>query len=170
MSDGRSGHMHLRSWTDSPRAEAFIRQEVRGYRTAGLTVWLKRIRHGPEVRGHYRRVENRIIVAVGPTAAFPFELRLPARTAVLSTGRLPWEYDRELARDPDELLVWLFFHEVPHYLCFTNQRVLDWHTRANAFGFEFLRRFRVTRDSAFDSSGFPPGDPAPASLAGPERR
>jgi hypothetical protein len=50
-------------------------------------------------------------------------------------------------RSADEAMVWIVGHETWHYLCKTRQLSGNWETRANRFGFEWLREFQgQTRD------------------------
>lgn len=138
--------MRLKNRTDCLAAEVFIRGRAQAFRTAGLTAWLKyaRAREPAVVRGAFNRQENRIVALVPARPALPVRLRYPVATQTFSNGQFQWVFDEETAESVDELLVWVFFHEFRHFLCHTRQAVGDWQTKANAFGFEFLRTFKAT--------------------------
>ena len=139
--------MQLTNRTACIRAEGFIRQETAKFQTAGLLIWLGHLgRSSLSVRGSFRRRNPRILAMVNPSFALPVTLRFPVLTETHSDGQMQWIHDEELAGTLEELMVWTFFHEFHHYLCYTQQRTLDLETRANAFGFEMMRKFKQGRD------------------------
>jgi len=52
-------------------------------------------------------------------------------------------------------MVWVFFHEFHHFLCYTRQRSRDSEIQANACAFEALRKFKAQRNGG-------PREPVPA--------
>ncbi len=154
--------MRLKNQTGCAEAERFIRKEAGGFRTEDLAAWMKYTRQkNAAVRGYYNRRSIRIVAAVNSSAKLPLLLRYPVRTEVIPGGRFRWIYDEEPAGTSDDLMVWVFFHELHHFLCHTKQARGDWQTRANAFGFEYLRKFKARRISKGE-----PGQVEAAAMAG----
>ncbi len=138
--------MRLGNTTACAEAEAFVRKEAATYRTARLSVSLKYARSdSAPIRGRFNRREARILVLVDAVAQVPFLLRYPIRTQGGSGGHFWWIYDEELAESLEELVVWTFFHEFHHFLCHSGQAQGDWETKANAYGFEMLRKYKSQR-------------------------
>ena len=137
--------MRLKNRTGCVQAENFIRQEVKPFETTGLSVCLKYTQDKDSaLRGYFRPRDGRIIAAVHPTAALPAMVRFPVRTEASRDGHFQSAYEEEEAATLDELMVWVFFHEFHHFLCHTRQRTGHWQTKANAYGFELLRKFKGT--------------------------
>ncbi len=147
--------MRLKNRTDCFLADRFIREEVRDYQTAGLIGWLKysRDRHS-SLYCYFRERDLRIVAAVDPAIGLPGLLRFPIQTDTHWDGQSQWRYDEERADSLDEILVWVFFHELHHFLCHTRQTHGNWQTRANALGFMMLRKFRA-------GQAVPSANPAP---------
>lgn len=150
--------MRLKNWTACAEAEAFIRQEIKAWQTTGLTVWLKYTRdRSAGLYGYFRDREIRILAAVNTNAALPALVRFSVRTRMLPIGDFRFGHDEEPAGSLDELMVWVFFHELHHFLCHTRQRSGDWETRANTYAFEMLRKFKAGRTGAAAQPSPPPG-------------
>lgn len=149
--------MTLRNQTLCLEADRFIRQELKAHRTAGLAVRLKASRdRSAAVCGYFRQRDCLIAAAVNPAVRLPVLLRFKVGSNGSHIGQFLWRYDEEPANDLDEMMVWIFFHEFYHFLCHSRQAAGRWETRANAFGFEMLRRFKAGRAVAQE----------PAPLAG----
>jgi len=137
--------VRLKNRTGCIQAENFIRQEVKPFETTGLSVCLKYTQDKDSaLRGYFRPRDGRIIAAVNPTVALPALLRFPVRTEASRGGHFQSAYDEVAAATLDELMIWVFFHELHHFLCHTRQRTGHWQTKANAYGFEMLRKFKST--------------------------
>lgn len=153
--------MKLTNRTGCLQAEEFIRREAKPFETSGLAVRLKYSRdRDAMMRGYFRIRDARLVAAVNPSAALPTALWFPVRTEAHPGGRLEHGYASEQAATLDELLIWVFFHEFHHFLCHTRQQNGSWQTKANAYGFEMLRKFK----GAFGAQDG--AAPAPESLAG----
>ena len=151
--------MKLKNQTLCLEAERFIRDELKAYQTSGLAVRLKHSRDRSAcVCGYFRSRDVLLTAAVNPSASLPALLRFKVGSNGSHIGQFLWRYDEEPAASLDELMVWIFFHEFHHFLCHTRQAARSWETRAHAFGFEMLRKFKAGRAAA--------PSPEPAPLAG----
>ena len=149
--------MKLKNRTLCLEAERFIRERAKDWRTAGLAVRLKTTRdRSAVVSGYFRQRDCLITAAANPSAALPALLRLKVGSNGYHPGsaEVRWRFDEEAARDLDELMVWIFFHEFHHFLCDSRQASGRWETRAHAFAFEMLRKFKAGR-SATESEPAP---------------
>ena len=150
--------MKLKNQTLCLEAERFIREELKAYQTTGLAVRLKHSRdRSAVVSGYFRQRDCLITAAVNPAVRLPALLRFKVGSNGSHIGQFLWRYDEEPANDLDELMVWIFFHEFHHFLCHSRQASGRWETRAHAFGFEMLRKFKAGRSAP---------SPEPAPLAG----
>ncbi len=135
--------MRLKNRTGCVQAENFIRQEIKPFETTGLSVCLKYTQDKDSaLRGYFRLRDVRIIAAVNSTITLPAPVWLPVRTEASGGGHFQSACDEESAATLDELMVWVFFHEFHHFLCHTRQKNGSWQTKANAYGFELMRKFK----------------------------
>lgn len=144
-----------------PRAEKFIRLVVGrypkisgkfifGYRTGLIKKEILIVDDSVERTVYLNVVSGEcykrgpIFCRVNPDANvhFPFHMTAATGTQQLRGGKFKWMYESEKVDDLEELLVWIFGHELWHRLCF--QRIIKGNneTKANSMAFSLLRQFR----------------------------
>lgn len=94
-----------------------------------------------------------IICRVGEDTKYPYEERqyigcqVPrnyiGNPSLLPREALEWIYDQEICNSEDELMIWVFGHEIFHFLRKTKQVPgRNTQSQANKFGFELLRKYK----------------------------
>lgn len=130
--------------TDLDLAPAWICRRLELFDTTSLRLHLKRHRRKDQFFSGYCRYSDYLTVAaIHEELPVPFRLVRPVGSRKNRRCRRGFEYlwDEMPVVTPDQALVWVAGHECYHYLCKTRQLRGNWETRANRFGFDWLRVF-----------------------------
>jgi len=147
--------LEYKNFTDLTVAPEFILREIEAFDTSKLRFHLKfHKRKDQEVSGYYRFDDHFILAAVRKKQRFPLKNEWAVATRKCRNRRgWTWVWDREQARDRDELMVWIAAHELFHFLRHTKQVPgINRETRANRFAFEWMRRYLAEKRAASDAA------------------
>lgn len=125
----------------------FIQTEIQNYNTSNLIVKFKNI---PKsfIKGYckYATSENSNYVincGVISNGKYPRTAEYAIGTQQLNFKKgFKWITWVENFKDSNEAMVFLFGHELWHFLCKTKQKKGNHQTKANVFGFEMLNKYR----------------------------
>jgi hypothetical protein len=82
-------------------------------------------------------------VNINAKSHLPYLIECPIKSkSIISQAGFEWIWDCEGVQTLDEMLVWVFGHELWHRLCYLRLEKGNFQTRANAFGFSRLRAFK----------------------------
>jgi len=139
--------------TSCNAAERFIQAKVQesGYLVDNLRCRMKWSRGKHAVVGYCCYPDKNstlytISARVMKHARLPVNLKYGVGTWQKKTddgGRL-WGFvhDEESTGSHDQLMVWIVAHELWHFLCKTKQEKGNYQTKANVFGFKWMREFK----------------------------
>ncbi len=140
--------MEYRNYTDLVAAPAFILKYLAAFDTSKLRLHLKFHRRKDQaVSGYFRYNDFLVMAAVREKQRFPLKNEWPVGSRKSRGPRgWAWVWDGEPVRTRDELMVWIAGHELFHFLRHTRQvEGIQRETRANRFGFLWLREFKAER-------------------------
>jgi len=132
------------------KAIDFILSEISNYNTTDLTVTLLNV--NCDVHKGYceypvqkrKGLDYRITAGINPNLNYCVRVRyfIGTKQWTGATKGFSWiEQDTNL-KDCNENLIWIFFHELWHFLCHSKQKKGNYQTKANVFGFDMLEKYR----------------------------
>jgi len=137
----------IKNHTNLVHAEKFIRMKLEQYDTSKLKLHLKYTKSRTNSYDGYCRYKDFYTVAAINEELLklrlPFEMIWAIGTEQVTEQIYNFIEDSEEVTTFDEVMVWIAAHELWHFLCKTKQEKYNYQTRANKFGFLWLREFKL---------------------------
>src|SRR3989344_7496656 len=150
--------MQFENFTELKSIEPFILDELKKHKTEfprnrkfgkELTINLKWADLGDSrasVVGYFRYKDFMMNCRVNKNALYPLIKKMPVGSKKLNSfffnKPFRYIYDQEVLNNHEEAMVWVFAHELWHFLCKSKQAKGNFETKANKFAFEMLRKYK----------------------------
>ena len=150
--------MQFRNFTDLNSIESFVLNELKNYKTEfprnrkfgkELIIhlkWAKLQDNQSTTVGYFRYKDFLMNCRINQNADYPLVKKMAIGSKPCSHFFRPhlfdYIWDQESLNNHEEAMVWVFAHELWHFLCKSKQAKGNFKTKANKFAFEMLRKYK----------------------------